>query len=353
MSKVLVTGGHGFIGSNLIRWLLCNRPYNIVNIDALTYAGNPSNLAHVLPHSRYNFYHVDILDEAEVSRVFSQENPDCVIHLAAESHVDRSIDAPGKFLATNAMGTLNVLQAFRKCYEDTSESLQSRMRFLHVSTDEVFGSLGCDGLFDESTPYDPHSPYAASKAASDHVARAWHDTFDVPVIVTNCSNNYGPFQFPEKLIPVVILNAINDREIPIYGDGENVRDWLYVEDHVRALECVLCGGLPGQTYAIGGDNQLTNNELVKTICMTLDRLHPRTDGRSYFEQVVYVKDRPGHDRRYAINAGKIRRELDWIPKETYQDGIEKTVRWYLENQPWWQAILEDRYQLQRLGSLKE
>ncbi len=348
-STILVSGGYGFIGSNLIRYLLTHTDHRVVNVDAITYAGNPANLSDLHDHRRYRFFRTNLCDAERIARVVREAAPDQVVHLAAESHVDRSIDGPSRFMDTNVMGTTHLLQAFRDHHAGCELSRRERMRFLHVSTDEVFGSLGHSGRFNESTPYDPHSPYAASKAASDHVVRAWHHTFGVPVLITHCSNNYGPYQFPEKLIPVVILNAIAGRPIPIYGDGTNVRDWLFVEDHVRALYVALRDGRLGQTYAIGGNNELTNNELVRRLCGILDRVRPRRDGGSYCEQIEYVPDRPGHDFRYAIDATKFRDELGWRPREDSSSGLEKTVRWYLDHPAWWQAIVNHTYRLERLG----
>ncbi len=348
-STILVTGGYGFIGSNLVRYLLTRTDHHVVNVDAITYAGNPANLADLHDHPRYRFFKTDLCDARRIADVIGESAPDQVIHLAAESHVDRSIDGPARFMNTNVLGTTHLLQAFRTHYAECDPGRRKSMRLLHVSTDEVFGSLGGCGRFNESTPYDPHSPYAASKAASDHVVRAWYHTFGVPVVVTHSSNNYGPYQFPEKLVPVVILNAIAERPIPVYGDGKNVRDWLFVEDHVRALYAALGNGGLGQTYTIGGDNERSNNELVKQICRILDRIQPRRDGRSYREQIEYVPDRPGHDFRYAIDATKIRDELGWRPREDSTSGLEKTVRWYLDHRRWWQAILDNTYHLERLG----
>lgn len=341
----------------------------MLNLDALTYAGNPHSLADIADNPRYSFAQVDICDAAAVSAAFTDFQPDWVMHLAAESHVDRSIDGPGTFVQTNVIGTFNLLQAALAYWKELPSASQSkvessslnlnsklkpatkqRFRFLHVSTDEVYGSLGAEGLFSETTPYDPHSPYSASKAASDHLARAWADTYGLPVLVTNCSNNYGPFQFPEKLIPVVILKALHSEAIPVYGKGENIRDWLYVGDHADALYTVITKGTIGETYNIGGYNERTNLDLVKLLCGLLDELSPRSDGKPYAEQITFVTDRPGHDLRYAIDASKIKNELGWTPKQDHESGFRKTVKWYLDNTTWTENILSGDYQLERLGS---
>lgn len=346
--KILVTGGAGFIGSNLVRLLLLEKKCSVVNLDKLTYAGNPGSLADLQDHPDYDFVQADLCDAAAVQQVFRDHRPDAVMHLAAESHVDRSIDGPGDFIQTNVVGTFNLLQAALAYWRSLEAPAKSDFRFLHVSTDEVYGSLapGAPG-FNERTPYDPHSPYSASKAASDHLARAWADTYGLPVMVTNCSNNYGPFQFPEKLIPVVILKCLRNEEIPVYGKGENIRDWLYVGDHAEALHTVLTRGRLGETYNIGGNNERQNIELVRTLCAILDELRPGT--KPYAENIRFVTDRPGHDMRYAIDARKIAGELGWRPKETFESGFRKTVQWYLDHQDWWQQILDGNYQLQRLG----
>jgi dTDP-glucose 4,6-dehydratase len=348
--KILVTGGAGFIGSNLVRQLIQETEHSVLNLDALTYAGNPHSLNDLADNPRYNFVQVDICDAASVTQAFTDFQPDWVMHLAAESHVDRSIDGPGAFVQTNVIGTFNMLQAVRAHFESLTGEAKDNFRFLHVSTDEVYGSLGAEGLFSETTPYDPHSPYSASKAASDHLARAWADTYGLPVLVTNCSNNYGPFQFPEKLIPVVILKALRGEAIPVYGKGENIRDWLYVGDHADALFTVLSKGSIGETYNIGGYNERTNLDLVKLLCGLLDEFQPRADGQPYAEQITFVTDRPGHDLRYAIDASKIKSELGWTPKQDHSSGFRKTVEWYLNNTDWTENILSGDYQLERLGA---
>ena len=348
--KILITGGAGFIGSNLTRMLIQETEHTIINVDALTYAGNKHSLSDLDDNPRYSFAQVDICDATAVTTAFKDFQPDWVMHLAAESHVDRSIDGPGAFVQTNVIGTFNMLQAARAHFDCLSSDRKGQFRFLHVSTDEVYGSLGAEGLFSETTPYDPHSPYSASKAASDHLARAWKDTYDLPVLVTNCSNNYGPFQFPEKLIPVVILKALNGDPIPVYGKGENIRDWLYVGDHADALYTVLSKGKIGETYNIGGYNERTNLDLVRLLCELLDEFRPRADGISYADQITFVVDRPGHDLRYAIDASKIKRELGWTPKQDHKSGFRKTVQWYLNNVEWTENILSGDYQLERMGN---
>ena len=349
--KILVTGGCGFIGSNLVRLLIQNTTHTVLNLDALTYAGNQQSLNDIATNTRYHFSHTDICDLEAVKAVFASYQPDWIMHLAAESHVDRSIDGPSAFIKTNVLGTFNLLEAARLEYQKRSDASKQSFRFLHVSTDEVYGSLGDQGFFTEETAYDPHSPYSASKAASDHLARAWSDTYGLPVLVTNCSNNYGPYQFPEKLIPVVILKALSGEAIPIYGKGENVRDWLYVEDHAEALLSVISKGSIGETYNIGGNNERTNLDLVKLLCHLLDELRPKSNGQSYTEQIAFVQDRPGHDLRYAIDASKIKRELGWSPKQDHASGFKKTVLWYLEHRDWVEAILSGDYKLERLGNL--
>ncbi|WP_298295233.1 dTDP-glucose 4,6-dehydratase [uncultured Litoreibacter sp.] len=331
--KILVTGGAGFIGSAVVR-LAISREHDVVNLDALTYAACPANVASVADTPGYAFEQADIRDPAALKRIFAQHQPDAVMHLAAESHVDRSIDGPGDFISTNIDGTFQLLQAARDFWE--GQGKPQDFRFHHVSTDEVYGSLGADGMFTEDTPYAPNSPYSASKAASDHLVRAWAETYGLPVVMTNCSNNYGPYHFPEKLIPVVILNALAGKSIPVYGAGENVRDWLYVEDHADALLCVLENGVLGRSYNIGGENEATNIDIVRNICAILDRLRPQDT--PYSELITFVADRPGHDLRYAIDPTRIRDELGWRPSVTLEQGLEKTVNWYLENEDWWRAL---------------
>lgn len=342
--KILVTGGAGFIGSAVVR-LAVSRGHEVVNVDALTYAACLANVAPVADSGRYAFEHVDIRDRAALDRVFAQHKPDAVMHLAAESHVDRSIDGPGAFIETNVNGTYYMLEAARAYW--TAAGRSEGFRFHHISTDEVFGSLGETGKFTEDTPYDPRSPYSASKAASDHLVRAWRETYGLPTVLTNCSNNYGPYHFPEKLVPVVILKAISGQPIPVYGDGGNVRDWLYVEDHADALLLVLEKGAVGRSYNIGGENEARNIDLVRTICATLDELRPAA--RPYAEQIRFVTDRPGHDRRYAIDPTRICTELGWRPSVTVEEGLRRTVRWYLENESWWRPLLERDGVGERLG----
>jgi dTDP-glucose 4,6-dehydratase len=349
--KLLVTGGAGFIGSAVVRQAL-GRGIEIVNLDALTYAACLENLASVSDHPDYAFEHADICDREALERVFADHQPDSVMHLAAESHVDRSIDGPSTFIDTNITGTFNLLEAARSYW--VGKGSPENFRFHHVSTDEVYGSLPPDPAikFTEQTPYAPRSPYSASKAASDHLVQAWCETYGLPAVLSNCSNNYGPYQFPEKLIPVVILNAIAGTPLPIYGDGSNIRDWLYVEDHADALLLVLKEGVIGRSYNIGGDNERTNLQLVKSICESLDRITPRGDGASYAEQITFVQDRPGHDARYAIDAARIRDELGWRPSVSVDEGLEQTVRWYLENEAWWRPLLNRDGAGVRLGTGK-
>lgn len=346
-STLLITGGAGFIGSAVVRHLLRVTNYHVVNVDKLTYAGNLDSLAEVASDPRYTFEHVDICDAEAVARLFTTYRPAGVMHLAAESHVDRSIDGPDAFVQTNLVGTFTLLHAARAYWKDLGAEARASFRFLHVSTDEVYGALGDTGLFTEDTPYDPSSPYSASKAGSDHLARAWHRTYGLPVVITNCSNNYGPFQFPEKLVPVVILKAAAGESIPVYGKGENVRDWLYVDDHAEALRVAFERGTPGETYNIGGHNEKQNIDVVRTICKHLDTMRP--EGSPHADQITYVTDRPGHDWRYAIDASKIERELGWTPRETFESGMEKTVRWYLDNETWWDRVLSGAYRMERLG----
>ena len=343
--RLLVTGGAGFIGSAVVRQAI-ERGDEVVNVDALTYAACLDNLADIADRSEYAFEKTDIRDRPALDRIFEQYRPDAVMHLAAESHVDRSIDGPGTFVETNVMGTFQMLEAARAFW--TKADRPDDFRFHHISTDEVYGSLGETDMFTEDTPYDPHSPYSASKAASDHLARAWHDTYGLPVLVTNCSNNYGPYQFPEKLIPVVIIRALAGEDIPVYGKGENVRDWLYVEDHADALLTVLAEGQVGRTYNIGGENEARNIDLVTMICGILDEKRPKN--RPYADQIAFVTDRPGHDARYAIDPSRIRDELGWRPSVTIEEGMEKTVEWYLDNQDWWRALQDRDGVGQRLGN---
>ena len=350
--KVLVTGGAGFIGSAVVRHLIEDTEHSVINLDKLTYAGNLESLAKVSDSNRYRFEQVDICDQAAVSAVFAEHSPDVVMHLAAESHVDRSIDGPGDFIQTNIVGTYVLLEAARSYLSGVSREKQEAFRFHHISTDEVYGDLeGPEDLFREDTPYAPSSPYSASKAGSDHLVRAWGRTFGLPILITNCSNNYGPFHFPEKLIPLMILNALQGKSLPVYGKGNQVRDWLFVEDHARALVKVATEGVVGETYNIGGHNEKQNLEVVKTVCSLLDELRPSQNANigRYEELITFVKDRPGHDVRYAIDASKIERELGWRPQETFESGLRKTVEWYLANEDWWQAVLDGSYQRERLG----
>ncbi|MGM1053166.1 MAG: dTDP-glucose 4,6-dehydratase [Pseudomonadota bacterium] len=363
---LLITGGAGFIGSAVVRELIANTDHHVVNVDKLTYAGNLESLAGVSKSSHYFFIHADICDAPAMQRAFAEHQPDVVMHLAAESHVDRSIDGPAEFIQTNMVGTSVLLEAARGYWKGLQERAPEKaadFRFHHISTDEVYGDLeGTDELFTETTPYAPSSPYSASKAGSDHLVRAWQRTFGLPTLVTNCSNNYGPYHFPEKLIPLMILNALAGKPLPVYGDGQQIRDWLYVEDHARALIRVATEGRVGETYNIGGHNEKTNLEVVETICDLLQQLRPPVGaqfiGRSdesdpvshYRDLITFVADRPGHDLRYAIDAGKIERELGWRPEETFETGLRKTVQWYLENPEWWQRVLDGSYQGQRLGA---
>ncbi|KEJ92146.1 dTDP-glucose 4,6-dehydratase [Synergistes jonesii] len=345
--RYLVTGAAGFIGSNLVRFLI-SKGHRAVAYDKLTYAGNYSSLKG-LPEESFAFVKGDICDTHAAFDSLEKYNISSIFHLAAESHVDRSIDAPADFIETNIKGTFSMLTAARKYYESLGGAAKASFRFLHISTDEVYGSLGESGYFAEDTPYAPNSPYSASKASSDHLVRAWHHTFGLPVLTTNCSNNYGPRQFPEKLIPLIIHKALNGEELPIYGDGKNIRDWLFVDDHCSALYTVMAKGMPGETYNVGGNCEKQNIEIVHIICSILDELRPKKSG-SYASQIVFVKDRPGHDRRYAIDASKIKRELGWQPLETFDSGIRKTIIWYLDNTEWVKDIINGKYQCQRLGS---
>ena len=350
IKRVLVTGGAGFIGSAVCRHLISSG-YGVVNADKLTYAGNLESLREIDGHSAYSFHRLDICDEPAVLDLLRQERADAVMHLAAESHVDRSIDGPADFLRTNVVGTFSLLGAALSYWRELDPDRQQAFRFHHVSTDEVFGDLPFDkGVFTEETPYAPSSPYSASKAASDHFVRAWHETYDLPVVLSNCSNNYGPYHFPEKLIPLVILNALEEKPLPVYGQGANVRDWLYVEDHARALEAVLTRGALGESYNVGGRSERTNLQVVEAICAILDRKRPRADGSSHRDLIQFVADRPGHDRRYAIDCSKAERELGWSARESFETGLEKTVDWYLANDWWWRPIREQKYSGGRLGA---
>jgi len=353
--KILITGGAGFIGSAVVRHIINETNDSVVNVDKLTYAGNLESLASVSSNKRYVFEKVDICNQAELERVFNQHQPDAVMHLAAESHVDRSIDGPAAFIETNIVGTYTLLEVTRKYWQQFEGQRLENFRFHHISTDEVYGDLeGTDDLFTEKTPYAPSSPYSASKASSDHLVRAWLRTYGLPTLITNCSNNYGPYHFPEKLIPLMILNALEGKPLPVYGKGNQVRDWLYVEDHARALYKVVTEGKVGETYNIGGHNEKQNIEVVKTICSLLDELAPNkpVGVAKYEELITYVKDRPGHDLRYAIDASKIASELSWTPTETFETGLRKTVQWYLDNQQWCQHVQDGSYQRERLGSVE-
>lgn len=338
--KVLVTGGAGFIGSALCRHLV-NKGYDVFNVDKLTYAGNLQSLKTLVGKQNYHFYQLDICDSDAVFEILENEQIDAIMHLAAESHVDRSILGPSAFIETNIVGTFRLLEAARRYFEKLDPARQAKFRFHHISTDEVFGDLPFDsGIFTEQTPYNPSSPYSASKASSDHLVRAWHHTYGLPTVISNCSNNYGPYHFPEKLIPLVILSALDEKPLPIYGEGKNIRDWLYVEDHARALETIVCRGKIGESYNVGGHNERTNLQVVESICDILDVLKPRANGKSYRELITFVKDRAGHDRRYAIDPTKIMTELRWKPQETFDTGLKKTVQWYLDNKWWWQPLKE-------------
>ena len=347
--NIVVTGGAGFIGSAVIRYLIQHTEATVINVDKLTYAGNLESLAAVSTHPRYRFERVDICDAKELERVFRTHRPSAVMHLAAESHVDRSIDGPAAFIETNIVGTYTLLQAARAYWSELQAAAKSTFRFHHISTDEVYGSLGATGLFTEDNSYEPNSPYSASKASSDHLVRAWHHTYGLPVVTTNCSNNYGPYQFPEKLIPLVILNALEGKPLPVYGKGENVRDWLYVEDHARALCLVLEQGRIGEVYNIGGHNEQKNLDVVHAICGLMDELVLKSKFVPHTKLINFVQDRPGHDQRYAIDASKIQRELGWKPKETFASGLRKTVQWYLENREWCGHVQDGSYQRERLG----
>lgn len=348
--KILVTGGAGFIGSAVIRHIVQNTNNQILNIDKLTYAGNLESLKEIDQHPNYEFKQIDICDTEQITAAINVFQPNAIMHLAAESHVDRSIDGPAAFIQTNIVGTYTLLEAARKYWMGLDAEAQQNFRFHHISTDEVYGDLeGTTDLFTETTSYAPSSPYSASKASSDHLVRAWHRTYDLPVIVTNCSNNYGPYHFPEKLIPLVILNALDAKPLPVYGNGQQIRDWLFVEDHARALYKVVTEGVVGETYNIGGHNEKQNIEVVKTICKILDELKPQVNGQTYESLITFVKDRPGHDLRYAIDATKIQNELGWAPTETFETGIRKTVQWYLNNLDWCHRVQDGSYQRERLG----
>ncbi|WP_419535969.1 dTDP-glucose 4,6-dehydratase [Endozoicomonas sp.] len=353
---ILVTGGAGFIGSAVVRHLINNTTHNLVNIDKLTYAGNLESLIDVADNDRYQFVEADICSADTIAQIFIKYQPDLVMHLAAESHVDRSIDGPAEFIQTNIVGTYTLLEVVRKYWSELDTKKKALFRFHHVSTDEVYGDLSnSEKLFTESTPYAPSSPYSASKAGADHLVRAWYRTYGLPVVITNCSNNYGPYHFPEKLIPLVILNALDGKQLPVYGKGQQVRDWLYVEDHARALYKVVTEGKIGETYNIGGWNEKQNIEVVQAICDLLEELMPdKPEGVAYYKDLItFVSDRPGHDQRYAIDAGKIERELEWKPQETFETGLRKTVQWYLDNSEWCLHVLDGSYRRERLGSIQE
>jgi dTDP-glucose 4,6-dehydratase len=347
--RIFVTGGAGFIGSALVRHLIANTRHEVLNFDKLTYAGTLTAVEPVSQSERYQFVQGDICDTAAVRAAIAAFRPDVITHLAAESHVDRSIDGPDAFIQTNLVGTYTMLAEARAYWLGLDETARAAFRFHHISTDEVYGSLGEDGLFTEDTPYDPRSPYSASKAGSDHLVSAWGHTFGLPVLITNCSNNYGPYHFPEKLIPLMIVKALGGEPLPVYGKGDQVRDWLHVEDHVRALQAVFEQGQPGRTYNVGGNNEKQNLEVVNAVCAILDELRPRADGQSYAAQIAYVADRPGHDKRYAIDASRIAAELGWTPRETFESGIRKTVAWYLDNEDWWRPIVAERAADRRRG----
>jgi dTDP-glucose 4,6-dehydratase len=355
MKSIIITGGAGFIGSALIRYLINETQHQVINVDKLTYAGNLESLAAIADSSRYHFVQADVCDQQAMDKVFSDFQPDVIMHLAAESHVDRSIDGPAEFIQTNIVGTFTLLNTARSYWETLPDERKSAFRFHHISTDEVYGDLNETDLFTEDTPYAPSSPYSASKASSDHLVRAWHRTYGLPVLITNCSNNYGPYHFPEKLVPLVILNALEGKPLPVYGNGQQIRDWLYVEDHARALYKVVTEGVVGETYNIGGFNEKANIDVVRGICDLLQELVPEKGNQvnHYRDLITFVTDRPGHDVRYAIDARKIERELGWTPQETFETGLRKTVRWYLENQAWCQHVQDGSYQRERLGDMTE
>ena len=349
-NKILVTGGSGFIGSNFIHYLINNTDYQrIINLDKLTYAGNNENLINIQQDIRYKFIKGNICDRQCIKKIFQDYSPNKIVHFAAESHVDRSIDGPKDFINTNIVGTSILLEESLSYYNKLKKLSKSSFKFHHISTDEVFGSLGEKGSFAEDSPYDPSSPYSASKASSDHLVRAWHRTFGLPVTISNCSNNYGPYQFPEKLIPLIIINCLSNKSLPVYGKGENIRDWLYVEDHCKAINLILQEGAIGDTYNIGGNNEISNINIVESICTILDKLKPSNSGKSYKQLISFVKDRPGHDFRYAINTTKIKKDLNWEPKETFDSGLTKTIKWYLENENWWKKIQKNIYKQERIG----
>ena len=350
MKTYFITGGCGFIGSNFIHHLIqYELASQIINLDKLTYAGNKDNLSTIEASDCYHFIEGDISDQEVVDKILKKYKPDFIVNFAAESHVDRSIDSPLEFIQTNVVGTLNLLQESKKWLKNEDNKKRERFRFIQISTDEVYGSLGKTGKFLENTPYDPSSPYSASKASADHIARSWYKTYNFPVIITNCSNNYGPYQFPEKLIPLTIINAISGKRLPVYGNGLNVRDWLYVYDHCKAIQTVIEKGKPGETYNVGGNNEITNLKIVETICKILDNKIPLDNGELHKEKIKFVSDRPGHDYRYAINAEKIQKELNWFPSESFETGIRKTIEWYLKNENWWRMIQNKTYKQERLG----
>lgn len=346
---ILVTGGSGFIGSAVIHDLIQTTDWTVVNLDNLTYAANPMSLSSFERHPRYRFEQADIRNAGALKIIFTRHDPDLVMHLAAESHVDRSIDGPENFIQTNVIGTFHLLEAARRHWDGLSAIRRGGFRFLHVSTDEVYGTLGAEGLFHEDTPYAPNSPYSASKASSDHLARAWSETYGLPVLISNCSNNYGPRQFPEKLIPVIILKSLAGEALPVYGAGQNVRDWLYVVDHAVALRRIICDGRVGECYNVGGEAERRNVEVVEAVCSVLDELRPRADGKPHSSSIKFVQDRPGHDARYAMSIDKIRAELGWQPSMTFEQGLRQSIQWYLDNEEWWRTILDGGYRTARLG----
>lgn len=350
--KILITGGAGFIGSALIRHIIDNTQDSVINIDKLTYAGNLNSLDSISDSARYSFYQTDICDGSAIADILTNEQPDCIMHLAAESHVDRSIDGPSEFIQTNIVGTFNLLDCTLRYYQQLDGNKKERFRFHHISTDEVYGDLDADGYFTEQTAYQPSSPYSASKASSDHLVRAWQRTYGLPTVITNCSNNYGPFHFPEKLIPLVILNALEGKPLPVYGNGSQIRDWLYVDDHARALHLVVKEGAVGETYNIGGHNEHTNLDVVESLCDLLEELAPNKASNlgHYRDLITFVDDRPGHDVRYAIDASKVQRELNWVPQESFSSGLRKTVEWYLANLEWCKQVQDGSYQRNRLGT---